>query len=467
MSNTVGYGVGAGVGLATEAAYGTAEASADVWLPFSAEAIKANRAVVPTATIYGDRSRRRNMAGLKTGAGDINMEVDGANIGYPLFLFTGTASGGVASAALAGYVTSAPTVTPSAGGSLTAGAYRYRVSSVWSGPNGELWICPASASATGTTASSDLTNGVAWTNPSGLTPPDGFTYAGTIVWRSAAGGAANSEKFLTYVSGSGASYSNNSTTPAINTSYVYYTASPYLHTFKRAFTPGTNPLPGFTAFVVKDNDYTQAFKGCRMNTFELAVGDGNSPVQSKFGFMARDFEKIANPSITISDLRKFMSWRGQVAIDGTYSDVVSKITIKGTNNCVMIPGLSGQARYRDVGYGLRAIGGSFDRAFENHDFFTIMEAGSRFDVRLYADGQGFAEGTTYVLPAAISGAAAAMYPLNYSMFVDCYNCSLSDAGANASGPGPMTESINFETETDDSEGTELKIRLINLTTSYS
>lgn len=466
MSATVGYGVGAGVGLKTEVTYGTG-VSSPLWLPFAKESIKANRSVVRTGTIYGDRSVRRNMPGLRTGGGDFEMEVDGSNIGLPLFYANGNASGGVTSGALAGYVTSAPTVNITAGGSLTAGAYRYRVSSVWQGPNSELYILPASASTTGTTASSNLTAAVSWTDPTGLTLPSGFTYKGTIVWRSAAGGGASSEKYLVYVDGTGNSYSNDSTTPAINTSYVFYTASPYLHTFVRAFTPGSNPLPFFSTLVVKDNDYTQRFLGCRMNSFELIVGDGNQPVLSKFSIMARDYETMSNPSISITDLRKFMGWRTQVAIEGTYSDIVQKVSLKLSNNCAMIPGLSGQPRHREVGYGLRVVEGSFDRAFENHDLFTIMSNGTRFDLRLYCDGQGFAEGTTYSIPASVSGQSVAMDPLRYLVLADAFNCSLSDAGANAGGPGPMTEAINFSAELDDSEGTELRVRLVNLTTSYS
>ena len=78
------------------------------------------------------------------------------------------------------------TATPSAGGGLTAGTYKYYVTAI--NASGETTV---SNEATGTTAAGNLTNHLAWTAVTGAT--------GYRVYRTAAGGATNTELFLASV----------------------------------------------------------------------------------------------------------------------------------------------------------------------------------------------------------------------------------------------------------------------------
>ncbi|MCE7873325.1 hypothetical protein DYH09_23520 [bacterium CPR1] len=465
--STVGYGVGAALGLATEGTYGTAESSADLWLPFTSEDIKAARAVVPSATIYGDRSVRKQNVGVRTGAGGFSMEVDFVNMGLPLFYWNGNASGGVTSAAIPGRISSAPGGTPGGtGATIPTGTYRYKVASVWQkATDSTLYVLPASAELTGVAVTLGEEVVLTWTNPATLTPPAGYTYYGTAVYRTSAGGAADSETLKHIVVGSGTGYTDTGgsyNVTDVNVAPVQGVTL-YQHTFVKAFTAGENPLPGFTTFVVKDNDVTERYIGCRMNTLELSVGpDLNSVVTAKFGLMARDFDTLANPSPSVSDVRKAMSWQGQVAVDGTYAEFIEGFTLSGSNNCEQIPGLSNLPRFRDVGYGMRQINGTLGRGFENHDFFDIMYAGSRFDIRAYLEGAVIDEDN-----CSFTAPGGAVGPFRYSSIVDVFNCSLSEAGANVGGPGRMVENINWGAEVDDAEATELRIRLYNLTASYA
>lgn len=466
MSNTVGYGVGGAVGLVTESVYGTHPGSGDVYVPFLSEGIKGNRNVVPSGSITGDRSVRRRMAGTRMGQGAIKHEMDGSLFGQMFHYWNGSASGALTSTALGatkGKIASF-TATPGAGGTLPDGAYKYKVASMWQRTSdSKVFTLPATAEQSATAGTGNNTVALAWSAPTGV--PDGFTYYGTTIYRTAAAGATNTQKFLAVVVGAGTSYSNDDTT-AITATITPYTASPYEHVFTRAFTPGTNPLPSFSATVLKDNDNSERYLGARMNKFELAVGDGNAPVTANFELMARDFISVANPSPSVTSLSKFMSWQGLVSIDGTQSEAIEGVTITGNNNCQLIPGLSGQPRMRDVGYGQREVTGTLARGFEDHDLWDKMYAGASFDIRLECSGQPLAlaaTGTTYEVP--ISGGYA--YPLEYLAIVDVFNCKVSEAGANIGGPGRMVESINWGAEVDDTEGTELRLRLYNLTSSYS
>lgn len=467
--STVGYGTGAAVGLATEGTYGTAESSADLWLPFTSEDIKANRAVVPSSTIYGDRSVRKQNVGIRTGAGSVTMEVDFANMGLPLYYVNGNSSGAVTSAAIAGRISSAPAGTPgSTGATIPTGTYRYKVASIWQkSTDSTLYVLPASSELSGVSVTLGQEVPLTWTDPTTLTPPSGYTYYGTAVYRTAAGGASGSETLKHVVASTAAGYTD--TGGSYNVSGAGLLVVPvqgvslYSHTFVKAFTPGENPLPGFTAFVVKDNDVSERYIGCRMNTFELSVGpDLNSVVTAKFGLMARDFDTLANPTPSISDVRKSMSWQGQIAVDGTYAEFIEGFSMTLNNNCEAIPGLSNQPRNRDVGYGQRTVSGTLGRGFEDHDFFDIMAAGTRFDIRAYLEGAMIVETNS-----SFTAPGGAVTPFRYSSIVDVFECSLSEAGANVGGPGRMVENINWGAEVSDTESTELRIRLYNLTASYS
>lgn len=461
--STVGYGVGGALGLGSEITPGTGVA-ASLWLPFTQEGMKASRQVVETGTITGDRARQKLLDGLRSGSGDFSLEVDGANIGLPLYYANGNASGALVTADIPGRVSAAPSATPASGGTLTAGTYRYKVASVWQRTaTGERYILPCSAEVSGTTASGNLTIDLAWTDPTGLTPPSGWTYYGTAIYRSLAGGAADSQKFLHLVAGTGASYSD---TGAVALSATVVPVAPASamksHVFKNSFAAGANPLPAFSALVVKDNDFTQRFLLCRMNQFELSLGNPNSPVTAKFGIMARDYELIANPSPSVTNLRKMMAWSATVGIDGAVNETIEQMQLTLNNNCEVIPGFSGRPRNRDVGYGQRVVSGSLGRAFETHELFTKMANAERFSIDAWMLGQAVVE---TVSDFTVSGVT--YRPIPYMMRVEVPKCSLSEAGANISGPGRMVESLNWGAEKDDTSGVDLRITVYNLTASYA
>lgn len=460
---TVGYGVGGGLGLGTEETYGTGVAPT-AWIPFVSESIAAESPIVQSGTITGDRSVSNNLAGPRSGAGDFTVEVDGPNIGLPLYYANGNASGAVTSAAIPGRISSAPSQSVGSGGSLAVGTYRYRVASVWTRTlTAERFYLPVSAEVQATTASGNQTVTLGWTDPTTLTPPAGYTHAGTAVYRSAVGGGAGSEKFLAYVSGATATYADDGSVTIANGAASTLTGSLYQHTFVKAFTTGSNPLPGFSATVVKDNDVSERFLGCRMNSAEFTLGDGAAPVQAKFGLMARDFEEVANPVVAISNVPKMMAWQGALLIDGTHEETIEGFQITLANNCELLPGLSGLRRRRDVGYGMRTISGSLSRSFQDHSFWRKMRAATKFSATCHVSGAPISS-TAGAIPL---GGNVFAYPIPYGMSIEAFNCSIDKAGSNVSGPGRMVEQLPFRCELDSVSGTDLRIRLFNLTASYA
>lgn len=463
MPGTVGYGVGASVGIALEDVYGVAETSMDQWLAFTSESIKADRPLGDSGTIYGDRLIHQRLPGRRSGAGDISMEVDGHNIALPMKLWNGKESGALVSQAIPGRVSSAPGGTPGgSGNTLPAGTYRYRVGSIWSPAAGSIKaVLPASAELSGVSVSSGQEVDLTWTDPAGLTPPAGWTYYGTGIYRSEAGGGANSETLRHVVIGTGATYTDTGGSYNVTeTGVVPVSGSLYEHTLKNVYVPGSNPLAGFTVQCNKDNDKAELFVGCRMNTFELVFGAGNEAVMAKFGLMARDWEETNNATPTITDLRKFMSWQSMVGINGVYAEIIESITLQGTNNAELVAGNSLEARYRDIGMGGRNITGTFNRSFEDHDYWEMLREGSQtpFDLQLWAEGQLLTAGSSFTAPAKCQA-------FRYMFIVDVYECAVMGAGSNVGGPGRMVEAVQFGAGKDNSLGTDMRFRLYNLTSS--
>ncbi|MFA7482780.1 MAG: phage tail tube protein [Vulcanimicrobiota bacterium] len=453
---SVGYGVGGGVGIGKESTPGTAVAPS-LWLPFSSESIAVQRQVGEDSTIYGDRSIKVRNYGMINGQGNFDLAVDGSTIGLPLALWNGNAQGAYTRAAVAGYLTAAASATPSVGGTLAEGVYRYRVASVWKTPSGALYYLPQNAEVTATTTSENKKVGLSWSAPEGVIP-SGFTAAGYLVFRSEVDGAANTTLAIAYVA-EGTSYDDDGSKAQV-ASAAPYTAAIQQHSFVKSFVPGSNPLPSFTTTLVKDNDKSERFPLCRMNEWSLTLGDGNSPVTASFGIMgARKPTLVTNPSISHTVLRKFMGWASEVNIDGEWEPLAEGFSLQCSNNTALVPGFRNKNDYRDVGYGSRTITGTLNRGFEDHKFWSKMVNGCTFDLRAFLTGQHLVEGCW----ALIDGME--MYAFPYCMLVDVFECSVTGAGASVGGPDRLVEAVAFGAGTSVSAGTDMKISLFNVTAS--
>lgn len=453
-----GYGIGGGVGFGTETTPGTGVA-ADSWLDFASENIASARGSSEDNTIYGDGVIRPPLPGLRSGAGGTTFNVSGGNIGRLLNFWNGKETGAYDVVVAPGLLTAAPTGTPSSGGSLAAGDYLFAVASVWKRDTDDvLELMPmATVSSTVTTAGGNLSVDLAWADPSALTPPSGWTHAGTAIFRGTIGGSASTLRLIHYVPGTGNSYTVTGAETLVD-AVSPVTGPLYMHTFKRVYVPGSNPLQAFSTTVVRDNDFAQRFLLCRMNNFVLAIPNGESPITSTFEFLARDVEKISNPVISHTPLRKMMGWQTQISLDGVYSDILESLTINGTNNCDFEPGLSGNPRNRDIGFGGRKVTGTFARKFADHAFWDKMMGGDcPFGLRAHMWG-GHIDNSTCNVPNSVLAA----YPFQYSLLADLTKCIVTQAGGNVGGPGRITENVSFQADVDPATGTDIQFRLFNL-----
>lgn len=454
---SVGYGVGAGVGIAKEVTPGTPVAPS-LWLPFSQESIAVQRQVSDDPTIYGDRSVRMRNYGMVNGQGNFDLAVDGSTIGLPLALWNGNAAGAYARSAVAGYLTAAPTATPAAGGTLAVGVHRYKVASIWKTPSGAQYYLPASAEQTATTTSGDKTVNLSWSAPGGSIP-SGFEADGYLVFRGTAGGATETVMAIAIVAAGVTTFADDGSKPQVPTA-APYTAAIQKHVYNKSFVAGQNPLPAFTTTLVKDNDQSERFSLCRMNEWALTLADGNSPVQSSFGIMgARKPVLVANPTITHTVLRKFMGWASEVNINGTWEPLAEGLTMQCSNNTALVPGFRNKNDYRDVGYGGRAITGTLSRGFEDHTFWSKLVNGCTFDLRAFMSGEHLVEGCWGLIDGV------ELYAFPYCMLVDVFNCAVTGAGASVGGPDRMVESVAFGAGFSSSEATDMRVTLFNLTAS--
>lgn len=461
MSN-VGFGIGAAVGIASETTEGT-PVSPSVSLPFTSESIGSNRPVVKTGTITGDRSHSKMLDGVRSGQGDISMELDGSNASLLTYYANGKASGALTSANIPGRLATIAGAA-AAGGSLTAGAYKYKACSVWQRTDtGEKFLLPCSNEITVTTETTNLTAALTWTSPHAAVPT-GFTYYGTAIYRSAAGGAADSETFRAFVSGNTALY-NDTAVGTLGTSIPIVPASAMRqHIFVKAFTTGAHPLQAFTTTVNKDNNKALQFLLCRCANMEYTIGENGSVVTAKFGVLARDWRTTTNFSPSVTNLRKMMSWGVTVRIDGTFDETVRGATFQVNNNAALRPGLSGLPRMLDVGYGMRDISGTLPRSYNDQNFVDKLYDAERFSIQAWAIGQGVV--TDALAECEIESGVFAK-PIPYMMCVDVPLAAINKAGANASGPGEMVEALEWMAELDPTTGTDIKITHYNLTNTYA
>lgn len=460
-----GYGSGGAVLLGVESPAGTPASSFNT-IPFVSEDLKFERPTVPGQTITGRRSQTNRNSGRRRGTGGITQELDLASFGFLFNLLNGTASGALTSAALPGRIATHSAAAAS-GGDIPAGTYLTKVACVLQRTiDSSLWVMPASSAQSVTLSASNLQIDYSWSNPSSF--PRGFTQAGVKMYRSAAGGSSGSEKGSFYQTGTGTSYSL-SDADLFYSNEVPLVATGYLHEYVEAYTAGVNPLPPFTGVVKKD--VTGAHRGIngRMDSLDLSFGDGDQPWSAKWGMMFRDFDKVTNPAHSLSDIQKCMGWQTVVGLnDGSVNETVENATLSIKNGCELIPGSSGQARFRDVGFGVRDVGFQFGRGFEDNTFFDYMREFEKFKATMFTWGgplAAAAAGTTTSFPT-VAGEVANVFPMAYMLQIEAFGLALSESGANIGGFGRLIESNNGGAERDPSAGTDLRVTLINLTSGY-
>lgn len=466
---SVGVGAKAAIGLGTETNYGESTAPS-AYPVMTSESMDSVRELIKSGSLTGESMVTGVVPGVDTPAGGFEMNLDGLGVGTPIWLWNGDA--GYSRAAAPGQITNAPTGSAAAGGTLAVGNYRYKVAAVlqWNG-GGQPWlfICPASAeSAQIASASSNNTINLAFTDPTGLTLPQGFTYYGTAIYRTQTDGAAHSERFLALQATTGASYADtgsvNTGATAASTKVPVYSGgglSLNRHVFLGT-TPGAGVerLDSFSMSILKDNDVSERFCGCRMGEFKFGAGGPNEIIKASFGITAQRVVEISNFSPVIVDLQPILGWKAAIAVDGGSADCnIKSFEITGNNNLEPDTGLCSVPYNKDVASTIRTVTGTITRGFVDHTFWRRVQNSQNFSLRISAWGQPILNQANAILTVAENGVAAIPFP--YFFEVDLPICIGSKAGGPVAGQGRIIETINFECQKDPTLGSDMRIYLYN------
>ena len=468
----LGLGSLSSLGVGTESVYGTPVAPT-FYLPFKSENFQAPRESVPSGALSGVRVVDNVALGIKALTGGFVLENDANAVGQGIMYWNGISNGGYAYAntnTLSHFITAAPTATTTGSdGTLTAGDYRYKVGSILNRTVDNLKvIMPCSAEiATPITVAGAVHVALAFTNPTSLTLPFGFTYYGTAIYRTMAAGATNTEKYLTTVVGTGASYNdtgsvNNGATAASAISPV--TVSLHRHRFIAAPpTSGEDAVPSFTTLINKNNGLAEQYSGCRMNEFSLSAGGGNDPIEASFTALGRNVVTVAETTPSVGFMEPILGWKAAGFVNNATScELMESFQLQCTNNAAAVPGFCATPYNRDVASGIRGVSGSFNRTYEDHEFFDRVQIGEEFALKFNCYGQPIVSTGAYI---DLGGGVIAQ-PFPFFMEIELFRCRSNQAGGNVGGPDRIVETVNFQAFKDATQGTEMRITLYNTISQY-
>ena len=460
-----GIGALSSFGVATETTGGTPTGVVpDVFIPIVSESVQGSRNALPSGSIVGDSMVQAVADGVISVEGNVSQEFEGSVTGQSIWLWNGD-TGYTANAIPTSAATAAPTPVGAAGGSLPDGTYRYKVSSVLQRTtDGRKLIMPASAEASVTTSSQPTVN-VGFTIPStGI--PVGYTLHGTIIWRSAASGAANSEKYLATVVGSGTTYADTGAA-ALGASIPFYGVSLYRHDFIGSPPVTGDRLTPFTYYGCKNNDFAEQYLYCMMDQMRIGVGSLGDKVMAEFTLKGAQIAQVDNFSPVFVPIEPFVGWKCKGFMDGVADCTMENFSIQCGNGVVPVPGMCMVPYNRGVISGKREVSVSFARQFSDHDFWLKMVNGTEFALQLQMFGQSIVNVHTYGVTATQSGLAYDMVPWQYYTVIDLFRLKANKAGGNAGGPERIVESINAMAFKDTTENTEMKIQMWNTISAYA
>lgn len=454
-----------GVGEESAAAYGTPVASS-AWLPIISESLQMTEGFHLTNAINSTSFRKVSVPGRRIVTGGVNMEVDGTNIGLP-FKWANRNQTDVAFGTYAP-APSSFTATPTSGGSLTAGAYRYRVMHAYNLTAASTrfqFLGAASSEQTGTTASSNLTNALAWTN---ATPPTGYTLAGTAIFRTAIGGSSGTEKFLDSVNTSTNSY-NDDGSVTLSTMPIP-TATPTQHQSTGSSSP-TAACKSFTTEIFRDATSSVQYSGCKVSQLSLTIPN-NGVVTATMNLHAQNGIKLASPSSQSFTLTKQMmgfntvTYLQQKATIDTVVVNLEHFACSLNNNLDPRYSLNGSRFCRRLSERRRVINGNFTYAFEDFSIFDQLNADTDFSIRVLTIGPPVDYTSTTPFSQTINGVTTTMWP--FMMEVDLPAISMTTEKANLNTDNQIMGDCPFEAWFPDagSKSYDCQFSVWNLASSY-
>lgn len=469
-----GEGSNSKVGLKTEVTPGTA-VTPDTAIPFTNCGLTAPKAFLQSASIIsGTPARSKGVPSVFQASGSIGMEVDCETIGQLIYYANGangkTTTSNFASTAK---ITAAPTGTAGgSGGELAAGDYHYRVAAVYvqtlTGLKGIMPASSPTASAITVTSGQEVT--LAFTDPTGLTPPTGWTYYGTAIYRTAAAGSNTSMTFVTVQTGTNDEFVDDGSDTYRDTSIGYVPATTYYkHVFKAAAASAGDPrLKSFTTQISKNVDNDEQFKGCMVSDMALEVSGADQIVNATFNLSALGVAPVTGEfSASAPTVRQTIPGHHCSAIiNDELRCEVQSFTFNLLNDLSPLFGLCNTPFARKLTTNSqRTASGSINMTYEDQELWAkaINDESVSLGIKMWGEPMGAASGAS--ISEGLHGVKAVPFPRQLD--IDMESCTISDFSNPVEGAGQIPASLNYTADYDSGTTTEVTITLINTTSAYS
>lgn len=472
---TLGKGSQSSIGFGTETTPGVAVAPT-VYPPVKSESLQYQRTMVPSGSLTNSSQVSNVSLGIAKIAGGITAEVGGALDGQMMFYWNGSANGGYTPTSFTalGFNTTSPTATVAAGGTLAVGTYRYKVAAVFSRGFGgsydlDRYTVAVSTATNPTTSSGNQTVNLSWTNPTAA--PISCTFIGTAIFRSAAGGAANTERFLAFVSGAGTTYSDTgsvSTGATAMSTNIASTAVLYEHKFLPTNSPsGQDRLKTFSLHMNKDTPSAERYSGCMMNEISFTAGGEDNIVEMSCSLMGRGLTLVSPTSPTVQNSAPILGWAAAGFIDEMDAPAtclwMNSFNIQCTNNVTEDKGTCMAPEIRGLASGVRNITGSFTRAYENHNMLQKLLLAQAFSIQFMMDG----ESVTPLNAWFDRGSNQIVTPWHNTVIIDLFECRSGSASGPINGQEQIVETVNFQAYKNATYNADMRVRYYNAISSYA
>lgn len=175
----------------------------------------------------------------------------------------------------------------------------------------------------------------------------------------------------------------------------------YTYTFDPQDNTSDNRLPSFTVSRFPDNDNSERFAGCRMDTLHVSFRNGSGPVQFQFGFKGLTATKVSNLTPSVNRDVVQMAHNTTVKLNGVQSQLVAGFDLHGQNHLVRLPKFDGSGNARDFFPGVRDATGTMTALFEDHSLWDTVVSQAPVEIEITVGTPPATNAMKITVPAAI------------------------------------------------------------------
>lgn len=437
-----------------ETTFGT-EAARTVAIPANSEGLSADEQYHISGAMRGDVADLQASPGQHQGGGSIEVELDGSQGGAVLRWLARRA---VTPAAASYQHDAEPTVATSGVGTIPAGTYRYAVVPVFTRTGYEPRFGGSSGNQSTVAVNGSEGVLVQWLNP---TPPSGWTLAGTMIFRTAAGGGAGTEKYLAWANGGGTTQYTDTGSATLETG----TAVPK-RLYEHSFDDGSNTAdpPANSVEVLKDNGTSELWLGTHANSGTISVPAESTPVTLALDLIARQLVIESSPTTpAFADVAAFMGYRAIFSFGDdlealSESELAASFEASISNNFERKFNLNGSRYARKHKAGKSTVEVTISADYENTTLLENYLENGTFAARVEIEGPSTGDVIEY--DGSNDGA-----PWPYVLRLDFPRLKLMTHTAPSSGDGSIMQQLTLRALKDPAYGYSWRATLTNTQSS--